>query len=72
MDAFTREPELITREADILITGAGVPNLVGGSWLKPGAVVLDVGTCPVDVSILLDPLTLSYHIFTFSFGAGSD
>lgn len=46
---FTRNPEEISREADIVITGAGVPNLVRGSWLKPGAVVLDVGTFPVEV-----------------------
>ncbi|KAK1563748.1 hypothetical protein Q3G72_032172 [Acer saccharum] len=46
--ALTKNPEQITREADIVITAAGVPNLVRGSWLKPGAVVLDVGTFPVD------------------------
>ncbi|KAL5805419.1 hypothetical protein ACOSQ4_028152 [Xanthoceras sorbifolium] len=45
---YTKNPEQITREADIVITAAGVPNLVCGSWLKPGAVVLDVGTFPVD------------------------
>ncbi|XP_022978212.1 bifunctional protein FolD 1, mitochondrial-like isoform X1 [Cucurbita maxima] len=45
--AFTRNPEQITREADIVVAAAGVPNLVRGSWLKPGAVVLDVGTNPV-------------------------
>lgn len=30
-------------EADILVAAAGVPRLVRGSWLKPGAVVIDVG-----------------------------
>ncbi|EQC36510.1 hypothetical protein SDRG_05961 [Saprolegnia diclina VS20] len=29
--------------ADIVISACGVPRLVRGSWLKPGAVVLDVG-----------------------------
>lgn len=47
--AFTRNPEQITREADIVVAAAGVPNLVRGSWLKPGAVVLDVGTNLVEV-----------------------
>jgi len=28
-----------------------VPNLVRGNWLKPGAVVIDVGTFPVEVNI---------------------
>lgn len=46
--ALTKNPEQITSEADIVIAAAGVANLVRGSWLKPGAVVLDVGTCPVD------------------------
>lgn len=49
--ALTKNPEQITSEADIVIAAAGVANLVRGSWLKPGAVVLDVGTCPVDVSV---------------------
>lgn len=46
--AFTKNPELITCEADIVVTAAGVPNLVRGNWLKPGAVVIDVGTNPVE------------------------
>lgn len=47
--AFSKDPEHITREADIVVAAAGIPNLVRGSWLKPGAVVIDVGTCPVEV-----------------------
>ncbi|CAA0836172.1 Bifunctional protein FolD 1- mitochondrial [Striga hermonthica] len=46
--AYTKNLEKIAREADILVTAAGVPNLVRGSWLKPGAVVVDVGTNPVE------------------------
>ncbi|XP_068668575.1 bifunctional protein FolD 1, mitochondrial-like isoform X2 [Aristolochia californica] len=48
--AFTKNPELITREADIVVSAAGVPNLVRGSWLKPGAIVIDVGINPVEDS----------------------
>ncbi|KAH0887059.1 hypothetical protein HID58_063155, partial [Brassica napus] len=48
--AFSKDPEHITKEADIVVAAAGVPNLVRGSWLKPGAVVIDVGTCPVEDS----------------------
>jgi 5,10-methylene-tetrahydrofolate dehydrogenase/methenyl tetrahydrofolate cyclohydrolase len=47
--AFTGNPEEITRESDIVISAAGVANLVRGSWLKQGAVVIDVGTNPVVV-----------------------
>ncbi|XP_047335020.1 bifunctional protein FolD 1, mitochondrial-like [Impatiens glandulifera] len=45
--AITDNPEEITRQADILVSAVGVPNLVRGSWLKPGAVVIDVGTFPI-------------------------
>ncbi|XVF66004.1 hypothetical protein PTKIN_Ptkin09bG0295700 [Pterospermum kingtungense] len=46
--ACTKNPEQITCEADILVTAAGVPNLIRSCWLKPGAVVIDVGTYPVE------------------------
>ncbi|KAF8643482.1 hypothetical protein HU200_066832 [Digitaria exilis] len=46
--AFTTDPEAITRESDIVISAAGVANLVRGSWLKQGAVVIDVGTNPIE------------------------
>ncbi|XP_072993082.1 bifunctional protein FolD 2-like isoform X2 [Typha latifolia] len=46
--AFTRNPEDITREADVVVSAAGVANLVRGSWLKRGSVVIDVGTNPVE------------------------
>lgn len=47
--AYTQNPEEITREADIVISAAGVADLVRGSWLKRGAVVIDVGTNPIEV-----------------------
>lgn len=39
----TRQLEEITRTADILVVGIGVPEMVKGSWIKPGAVVIDCG-----------------------------
>ncbi len=33
----------IARRADILIAAVGKPELVRGDWIKPGAVVIDVG-----------------------------
>jgi len=35
-------PEIV-RGADILVVAAGSPGLVRGDWVKPGAVVIDVG-----------------------------
>jgi methylenetetrahydrofolate dehydrogenase (NADP+)/methenyltetrahydrofolate cyclohydrolase len=33
----------IVRTADIVVAAAGAPHLVRGDWVKPGAVVIDVG-----------------------------
>jgi methylenetetrahydrofolate dehydrogenase (NADP+) / methenyltetrahydrofolate cyclohydrolase len=33
----------IARHADVIVAAAGVPHLVRGYWVKPGAVVIDVG-----------------------------
>jgi methylenetetrahydrofolate dehydrogenase (NADP+) / methenyltetrahydrofolate cyclohydrolase len=38
----TNIPEL-ARLADIVVVAAGVPGLVKGEWIKPGATVIDVG-----------------------------
>lgn len=46
--SYTKNAEDITREADIVISAVGVANLVRGDWLKPGAVVIDVGINPVE------------------------
>ncbi|WP_018011022.1 bifunctional methylenetetrahydrofolate dehydrogenase/methenyltetrahydrofolate cyclohydrolase FolD [Sinorhizobium medicae] len=39
----TRNAPELCREADILIVAVGRPGLVRGDWIKPGAVVIDVG-----------------------------
>ncbi len=39
----TKDVPAHTRAADILIVAAGVPKYVKGDWIKPGAVVIDVG-----------------------------
>ena len=49
MHAFTKNPEQITSEADIVVTDVGVPNMVRGNWLKRGAVVVDMGANLVKV-----------------------
>jgi methylenetetrahydrofolate dehydrogenase (NADP+) / methenyltetrahydrofolate cyclohydrolase len=33
----------IARKADVIVAAAGAPELVRGDWVKPGAVVIDVG-----------------------------
>lgn len=39
----TRDLGAVCRRADVLIAAVGVPGLVEGSWVKPGATVIDVG-----------------------------
>lgn len=39
----------ITKQADILVAAAGSPGLIGAEHVKPGAVVIDVGTPVGDV-----------------------
>lgn len=34
--------------ADIVVAGVGIPNFVKGEWIKPGAVVIDVGINRLD------------------------
>ncbi|POA98923.1 bifunctional methylenetetrahydrofolate dehydrogenase/methenyltetrahydrofolate cyclohydrolase FolD [Chromobacterium sinusclupearum] len=38
--------------ADILVVGVGIPNFVKGEWVKPGAVVIDVGINRLDTGKL--------------------
>ena len=38
----------ICREADVLLAAVGRPEMVRGDWVKPGAVVIDVGTNQID------------------------
>jgi methylenetetrahydrofolate dehydrogenase (NADP+)/methenyltetrahydrofolate cyclohydrolase len=39
----TRDLAALCREADILVAAVGVPGMVRGEFIKPGAIVIDVG-----------------------------
>jgi methylenetetrahydrofolate dehydrogenase (NADP+)/methenyltetrahydrofolate cyclohydrolase len=39
----TRDLPDVVRRADIVVAAVGRPNMVTGDWLKPGAIVIDVG-----------------------------
>lgn len=39
----TRDLPAVTRGADILVAAVGRPNMIRGDWIKPAAVVIDVG-----------------------------
>lgn len=39
----TRDLQALCRSADILVPAIGRPEMVRGDWIKPGAIVIDVG-----------------------------
>ena len=40
---FTKNTPEIVRQSDLVISAVGKPGLVLGAWIKPGAIVIDVG-----------------------------
>jgi len=44
----------IVSESDIVVACAGQPRLVKGAWIKPGAIVIDVGTTEVEGKLVGD------------------
>ena len=50
----TRDLATFTRQADILVSAAGSPNLITPDMVKPGAAVLDVGVSRVDGKVAGD------------------
>ena len=45
---FTQGLEQYVRQGDIVIAAVGKPGLVKGEWIKPGAVVIDIGINRMD------------------------
>lgn len=50
----TRELPEVCRRAEVLVAAVGVPELVRGDWVKPGAAVIDVGTNRLEVGLVGD------------------
>lgn len=46
--------EKIVSESDIVVGCCGQPRLIKGAWIKPGAVVIDVGTTEVEGKLVGD------------------
>jgi methylenetetrahydrofolate dehydrogenase (NADP+)/methenyltetrahydrofolate cyclohydrolase len=47
----TRDLAGVVHEADIVVAAVGRPNMVTGEWIKPGAVVIDVGINRIEVEV---------------------
>jgi len=50
----TRDLPLVCKEADVLIAAVGIPNFIKDSWIKDGAVVIDVGINHVNDKLVGD------------------
>jgi methylenetetrahydrofolate dehydrogenase (NADP+)/methenyltetrahydrofolate cyclohydrolase len=50
----TRDLAAVCRRADVLVAAVGVPRLLGGDAVKPGAVVIDVGVNRTDDGLVGD------------------
>jgi methylenetetrahydrofolate dehydrogenase (NADP+)/methenyltetrahydrofolate cyclohydrolase len=45
----TRDLAAVCRQADVLVAAVGKAHMVRGDWIKPGAVVIDVGTTRISL-----------------------
>jgi methylenetetrahydrofolate dehydrogenase (NADP+)/methenyltetrahydrofolate cyclohydrolase len=50
----TRDLPAVCRTADVLVVAVGRPEMVRGDWVKPGAVVIDVGQNRTDAGLFGD------------------
>ena len=50
----TRDLSSVVRRADIVVAAVGRPQMVRGEWIKPGALVIDVGINRVDGKLVGD------------------
>jgi methylenetetrahydrofolate dehydrogenase (NADP+) / methenyltetrahydrofolate cyclohydrolase len=50
----TRNLDEVCRRADVLVAAVGRPEMVKGSWVKPGAAVIDVGINRTDSGLVGD------------------
>jgi methylenetetrahydrofolate dehydrogenase (NADP+)/methenyltetrahydrofolate cyclohydrolase len=45
----TTNIEAIVRQADVIVAAVGIPKFVKQDWVKPGAVVIDVGVNRIEL-----------------------
>ena len=47
----TKDLAGVVAQADIVVAAVGRANMVKGDWIKPGAIVIDVGINRIDVEV---------------------
>jgi methylenetetrahydrofolate dehydrogenase (NADP+)/methenyltetrahydrofolate cyclohydrolase len=50
---FTKDLAYHVKQADLLVVAVGKPGIVDGEWVKPGAIVIDVGINRLDSGALV-------------------
>ncbi len=50
----TKDVPVHIRRADIVVAAVGIPEMIEGDWLKPGATVIDVGINRTDAGLVGD------------------
>ena len=53
-NSYTKNLQEHTKNADIIVSAVGKPNFIDGSFVKQGAVVIDVGINRTDAGLLGD------------------
>lgn len=59
---FTRNLEQQVRRADLLVVAVGRPEFIPGDWVKPGAIVIDVGINRLDTGKLVGDVEYSVAV----------
>lgn len=54
MNKYTPDLKAFTRKADIVVVGAGEPELIGKDHIEPGTVVIDAGIHKIDGELIGD------------------
>lgn len=72
LNKFTPDVAALARQADVLVACAGVRELVKGDWVKPGAVVVDVGIHRVPIDPPLPDGTKMRTVGDVDFEAASE
>jgi methylenetetrahydrofolate dehydrogenase (NADP+) / methenyltetrahydrofolate cyclohydrolase len=47
-NSYTKDLQSLCLNADIIVSAVGVPKIIKGEWIKPGAIVIDVGINYID------------------------
>lgn len=65
LDRNTEDIASVTKEADIIISGAGTPSLITNEMVKDGAVLIDAGTSSEDGKVVGDIDKSAYEKASF-------